>query len=178
MRHYIAAAALFITACSDKDTTTVVTPDGRMDVTQDSTGNVTQIVTKDANGQQAAMTIGATWPAGLPAYVTPYPDAKIVSTMSGTSGREGGTVIVFTTSDPAEQVTGHYAALAKANGLTNVTNMSSPTGNMFSAEKPGTGDLARQRPDLGAAHPRQNQATLTPPFAAFDHCVAINRLDK
>jgi len=119
----VVAVALPAAACGKKEekNVTVTTPEGNVTMSQ-SGGKFTV----NADNGKSSVTIasnGAASAASVPAYVSVYPGAKVVSTVVGAGNGNGGGMVVYTTSAAPEDVIAFHKKLAEGAGLAQTATM-------------------------------------------------------
>lgn len=120
----VLAAAVVLGACGGSETTVVKTADG--EVRKSADGETLTFEGRDgatasvATGGAALDAATAELAGKLPPFAPLYPDAKVVSTMSGVGGSDGGSgmVVVMETGDSLADVIAFYDDRIRSAGIT------------------------------------------------------------
>lgn len=116
---------------SEKAAETLIESQSGEKVEIDSKAGTMRVQSKDGKG---TMTLGIDTkvPDNFPKSIPLYPEAKLMTSMGGTTDKgDGGFVLTFTSRDSVEKVGAFYAAAA-AKGTKKVMDMATPAGRMVS----------------------------------------------
>lgn len=120
---------------------TVVTKDGKAEITTREDGQGTTMNVTGENGAVASFTAGdgARWPSQWPDFAPAYPGAKVQTSMAGSSKDGKGGMVSFSTSDPADKVLDFYKTRAAAAGIKTVMSTEQGNSRSFSAGDEASG---------------------------------------
>lgn len=116
---------------SEKAAETLIESQSGEKVEIDSKAGTMRVQSKDGKG---TMTLGIDTkvPDNFPKSIPLYPEAKLMTSMGGTTDKgDGGFMLTFTSADSIEKVGAFYAAAA-AKGTKKVMDMGTPAGRMLS----------------------------------------------
>lgn len=120
----VMVGAALLAACGGGETTVLKTDEG--EVRRSADGETLKLEGRDGasatvvTGGAALDPMASELSTKLPAFAPLYPGAKVVSTMAGTGGSDGGSgmVLVMETADSLSDVVGFYDERIKAAGVT------------------------------------------------------------
>lgn len=118
-------AATSLAACGGPGEGSYETEDGeQVDYDVDASGGESTFTVTDADGTESSITTGSSVEAELPAGISVYPGASVVSSSNVTVGKGTGSVVMMTSPDSPKEVIAHYKREAEAAGIVIENTMS------------------------------------------------------
>lgn len=114
---------------------TIVTDNGKAEITTREDGGAATMNLTGEKGEQASFSsgTGSKWPSKWPDFAPAYPGAEVSASMSGTSAEGLGGMVSFTTGDSPDQVIDFYKARAAGTGMATQATIDSGESRTFSA---------------------------------------------